>query len=118
MSSIAGANGLSSGISANTSATARALRGALNEGGVTFIKVGQMLSSRPDLVGPVFAEELSHLQAASTPVPWSQLEPMLAASQARPLGEIFAEINPEPLATASVAQVHTAGLTTGEEVVV
>ncbi len=101
-----------------SSGTARALRGALNDGGVTFIKVGQMLSSRPDLVGPVFAAELSHLQAASTPVPWQQLEPILAASQSRPLAEIFAEIDPEPLATASVAQVHTAVLITGESVVV
>ena len=110
--------GRSSATPATTSATARALRGALNEGGVTFIKVGQMLSSRPDLVGPVFATELSHLQAASTPLPWSQLEPVLAGSQARPLAEIFAEIDPEPLATASVAQVHTAALATGEAVVV
>lgn len=103
---------------AGSTGTARALRGALNEGGVTFIKVGQMLSTRPDLVGPVFAEELSHLQAASTPVPWDQLEPILAASQSRPLAETFAEINPEPLATASVAQVHTAVLASGESVVV
>lgn len=103
---------------APSSATARALRGALNEGGVTFIKVGQMLSSRPDLVGPVFAAELSHLQAASTPVPWDQLEPVVAASVNRPLPEVFAEIDPEPLATASVAQVHKAVLVTGEPVVI
>ncbi len=102
----------------NTSSTARALRNALNEGGVTFIKIGQILSSRPDVVGPVFAAELSHLQASSTPVPWPQLEPVLSASQSRPLSEIFAEVNPEPLAVASVAQVHTATLITGESVVV
>lgn len=103
---------------ARSTGTARALRGALNEGGVTFIKVGQMLSTRPDVIGPEFTEELSHLQAESTPVPWTQLEPILAASQPRPLAEIFAEINPEPLATASVAQVHTAVLLSGEPVVV
>ena len=107
-----------SGGPAVTSATASALRGALNEGGVTFIKIGQMLSSRPDVIGPVFAAELSHLQAASTPVPWNQLEPALVASQQRPLSEIFTAIDPEPLATASVAQVHTAVLTSGEQVVV
>ena len=118
LGSSTGRVGHGTGVSANTSATARALRGALNEGGVTFIKVGQMLSSRPDLVGPVFSAELSHLQAASTPLPWSQLEPVLVASQHRPLPEIFAEIDPEPLATASVAQVHTAVLVTGEQVVV
>ncbi len=103
---------------ADSSATARALRNALNEGGVTFIKIGQMLSSRPDVIGPVFAAELSHLQAASSPLPWSQLEAVLAASQRRPLSEIFAEIDPDPLAVASVAQVHTATLVTGEAVVV
>ncbi len=118
LGSSTGRVGHGTGVSANTSATARALRGALNEGGVTFIKVGQMLSSRPDLVGPVFSAELAHLQAASTPLPWSQLEPVLVASQQRPLPDIFAEIDPEPLATASVAQVHTAVLATGEQVVV
>lgn len=103
---------------ARTSGTARALRNALNEGGVTFIKMGQMLSTRPDLIGPVFTRELSSLQAASTPVAWAELEPILTASQQRPLAEIFAEIDHEPLATASVAQVHTATLITGEPVVV
>ena len=103
---------------ANSSATARALRNALNEGGVTFIKIGQMLSSRPDVIGPVFAAELSHLQAASSPIPWPQLEAVLAASQRRPLSEIFADIDSDPLAVASVAQVHTATLVTGEAVVV
>jgi ubiquinone biosynthesis protein len=103
---------------ANSSATARALRNALNEGGVTFIKIGQMLSSRPDVIGPVFAAELSHLQAASSPIPWPQLEAVLAASQRRPLSEIFADIDSSPLAVASVAQVHTATLVTGEAVVV
>jgi ubiquinone biosynthesis protein len=111
-------NGPATAEAARTSATARALRNALNEGGVTFIKMGQMLSTRPDLIGPVFTRELSSLQAHSTPVAWPELEPILAASQKQPLAEIFAEINQEPLATASVAQVHTATLMTGESVVV
>ena len=97
--------------------TARALRSALNDGGVTFIKIGQMLSSRPDIVGPTFARELSSLQTDSRPLPWSELEPAVRAALPRPMEEVFAAIDPEPLAVASVAQVHAARLVTGEEVV-
>jgi ubiquinone biosynthesis protein len=106
------------GSATNSSATARALCNALNEGGVTFIKIGQMLSTRPDLIGPVYARELSALQATTTPVDWSQLEAVLTTAQDRPLAEIFSDISSEPLAVASVAQVHTATLVTGEPVVV
>ena len=97
--------------------TARALRSALNDGGVTFIKIGQMLSSRPDIVGPTFARELSSLQTDSSPLPWSELEPVVRAALPRPTEEVFAAIDVEPLAVASVAQVHGARLLTGEEVV-
>ena len=97
--------------------TARALRSALNDGGVTFIKIGQMLSSRPDIVGPTFARELSSLQTDSRPLPWSELEPVVRAALPRPVEDVFAAIDAEPLAVASVAQVHAARLVTGEEVV-
>ncbi len=97
--------------------TARALRSALNDGGVTFIKIGQMLSSRPDIVGPTFARELSSLQTDSTALPWAELEPVVRAALPRPLDDVFDHIDPEPLAVASVAQVHAARLVTGEEVV-
>ena len=97
--------------------TARALRSALNDAGVTFIKIGQMLSSRPDIVGPTFARELSSLQTDSSPLPWSELEPVVRASLPRPVDEVFAVIDPDPLAVASVAQVHAATLVSGEEVV-
>ncbi|HEU4547183.1 MAG TPA: AarF/UbiB family protein [Microlunatus sp.] len=97
--------------------TARALRSALNDGGVTFIKIGQMLSSRPDIVGPTFARELSSLQTDSTPLPWSELEPVVRAALPRPVDEVFAHIDPDPLAVASVAQVHAGRLLSGDEVV-
>lgn len=97
--------------------TARALRSALNDGGVTFIKIGQMLSSRPDIVGPTFARELSSLQTDSTPLPWSELEPVVRAALPRPLEDVFATVDVDPLAVASVAQVHAARLISGEEVV-
>ena len=97
---------------------ARALTAALDDAGVTFVKVGQMLSARPDLVGPEFVHELTTLQSATTPVPWKELEPVLSASLGAPVSEVFAEIEPEPLAAASLGQVHAGVLTTGERVVV
>ena len=97
---------------------ARALRKALDEGGVAFIKLGQQLSTRRDLVPAEFVQELSSLQDQAAPVPWPDVEAVLTAELGRPPGEVFAAIDPEPLAAASVAQVHAARLTSGEPVVV
>jgi ubiquinone biosynthesis protein len=99
-------------------ALARSLRGALNDGGVTFTKIGQLLSTRPDLIGPGFAGELSQLQTSSSPVAWDQLEPLVVTAVGRPTEEVFTQIDREPLATASVAQVHTARLADGAAVVI
>ncbi|WP_017595829.1 ABC1 kinase family protein [Nocardiopsis potens] len=98
--------------------TARSLTAALNEAGVAFIKFGQMLSSRPDLVPDVFVRELSRLQTAADPEPWPRIEAAIEEALGRPLGEVFASVDPEPLAAASVAQVHAAELLGGERVVV
>lgn len=97
--------------------TARSLTAALNEAGVTFIKFGQMLSTRPDLVPEVFLTELANLQTRADPEPWPQIEAAIGAGLGRPVAEVFAEVDPEPLAAASVAQVHRATLRGGEEVV-
>ncbi len=98
---------------------ARALTDALDDAGVTFVKVGQMLSARPDLVGPEFVRELSTLQSATTPVAWSELESMLSATLGgKSVSEVFVEIEPEPLAAASLGQVHAGILRTGERVVI
>ncbi|AOS63215.1 ABC1 kinase family protein [Actinoalloteichus hymeniacidonis] len=97
---------------------ARSLRAALDEGGVTFVKLGQVLSTRQDLVSPEFIEELSALQDRAAPIPWEQASAVLTAELGRPLDEVFAEFEREPLATASIAQVYLARLVTGEEVVV
>ena len=96
----------------------RALRHALNDAGVTFIKAGQMLATRPDLLPPSYVRELSTLQTFSDPLPWSELEPVLAATLRRPTAEVFAEIDDQPLASASVGQVHAAVLHDGERVVI
>ncbi|WP_436534395.1 ABC1 kinase family protein [Actinoplanes sp. HUAS TT8] len=88
---------------------ARSLRDALDEGGVTFVKVGQLLSTRRDLLPAEFVEELTALQDRAAPVPWTALDLDVAP---------FAEVDREPLAAASVAQVHAARLADGTPVVV
>jgi ubiquinone biosynthesis protein len=102
----------------NGSSVPRALRLALNDAGVTFIKVGQMLSTRPDLVPAVYVRELSALQTSSAPLDWTDVEPVLRASLGRPVSEVLADVDPHPLATASVGQVHAGVLVSGEPVVI
>jgi ubiquinone biosynthesis protein len=97
---------------------ARSLRRALEDGGVTFVKLGQVLSTRPDLLPPAFIDELSKLQDQVPPAPFAEIERDLTEEFGRPLDEVFAEFDREPLGAASVAQVHRARLHTGEAVVV
>ena len=90
-------------------------REALEELGTTFVKLGQLLSSRPDLLPDVYIDELGKLVDEVPPVPYATLEPVTA----RELGlEHFASIDPEPLASASIAQIHRGLLKTGRAVVV
>ncbi|SDS14665.1 ubiquinone biosynthesis protein [Brevibacterium siliguriense] len=98
--------------------TARALKESLAEAGVTFVKLGQMLSTRRDILPPVFVRELETLQTQVTPEPWSVIEPAITERLGRPIGEVFARIGSTPLAAASVAQVHEATLLDGTEVIV
>jgi ubiquinone biosynthesis protein len=97
---------------------ARSVRQALDEGGVTFVKLGQVLSTRPDLLPLEFTEELGRLQDQATPAPWNQVEQVLAAELGGSPDEVFARFDRQPLAAASVAQVHAARLRSGAEVVV
>jgi ubiquinone biosynthesis protein len=80
------------------------------------VKFGQVLSTRRDLLPPEFITELARLQDRVSPLPWEQIEQVLGTE----LGgtDIFAEIDREPLASASMAQVHAATLRTGERVVI
>jgi ubiquinone biosynthesis protein len=97
---------------------ARSLRRALDEGGLTFVKLGQVLSTRRDLLPPEFIEELGALRDQAAPIPWADVERLVEQEYHAPLGDLFAEFDHEPLAAASVAQVHTARLLSGAEVVV
>ena len=96
---------------------ARSLTAALDEGGVTFVKLGQVLSTRRDLLPAEFVAELGRLQDRAAPAPWAEVEATLVAKLGRPVDEVFATVSPEPLAAASVAQVHAATLASGEQVV-
>ncbi|MCO5225922.1 MAG: AarF/UbiB family protein, partial [Thermomicrobiales bacterium] len=94
------------------------VRDALSESGVTFIKLGQILSTRRDLLPPEFIAAFSTLQTNARPLPWSEIEQAIIADLAgKRIDEVFAEIDHTPLASASIAQVHTATLLSGEEVV-
>ncbi|NUR27447.1 MAG: AarF/ABC1/UbiB kinase family protein [Catenulispora sp.] len=95
----------------------RSLREALNEGGLTFIKLGQILSTRRDLLPAPVIEELSLLQHQAAYVQWPQIEAVLIAEYGD-IDSVFARFDHEPMAAASVAQVHSARLVSGEEVVV
>lgn len=106
------------GASSSRARLARSLREALDDGGVTFVKLGQILSTRSDLLPVEFVEELRLLQDGAASAPWTEIEPVLVAELGGPVEETFAGFDREPLAAASVAQVYRARLRTGEEVVV
>ncbi len=94
------------------------LRLALQEIGPTAIKVGQALSSRPDLLPLRYIEELRQLQDHVPPFAFEQARAVIEEDLGKPLEELFACFDPEPLAAASLAQVHKAQLPSGEQVAV
>lgn len=98
--------------------TARRFRETLAELGPTFIKLGQILSSRPDILPADFIAELSLLQDSAAPMPLQTVLGLIEQGLGKPASELFASIDPEPLASASIAQVHRAKLSGGDEVVV
>lgn len=94
------------------------LRLALEELGPVFIKFGQMLSTRRDLLPTDIADELAKLQDDVPPFPAAESVAIIEAALGKPVAELFAAFEVEPMASASVAQVHQATLLTGELVVV
>lgn len=94
------------------------IREALQELGPIFVKFGQSLSTRQDLLPPDVGAELAKLQDQVPPFPAEQAREILERAYGRPPEEVFAEFEPEALAAASIAQVHAARLPTGEEVIV
>ncbi len=98
--------------------TSAVLLDVLQKLGPTFVKLGQVLSLRADIVGEEIARELSKLQNDVAPFPYKEAEAILEASFGKPVGQVFKSVESTPVAAASLAQVHRAYLPTGEEVAV
>jgi len=94
------------------------VRRALEEMGPTFIKLGQILATRMDLFSPEWIAEFEKLQDRVPSVPFAQIRQQLQEDLGATPEEVFAELIPEPLAAASIAQVHRAHLQDGDEVIV
>jgi ubiquinone biosynthesis protein len=103
---------------ARRESVARRFRTLLNELGPTYIKLGQVLSTRADLMPAAFIEELSMLQDRVPPFPLEQVYEQIQKALGRDARALFKSIEPEPLAAASIAQVHKAVTLDGEEVVI
>ena len=93
------------------------VRLALEELGPTFIKLGQLLSTRPDLISAEIIQELQKLQDHIPGVPYEEISAAIHQELGYPIEELFDTFEKQPLATASIAQVHRATLPSGEEVV-
>lgn len=100
------------------SSAAERLRLALEELGPTFVKLGQILSTRPDVIPQAFVHEFEKLQDNVPSFPFEDVRAQLERELGQPAEYFFAEIDPEPLAAASIAQVHRARLKSGEDVVI
>jgi ubiquinone biosynthesis protein len=93
------------------------IRRVFEELGPTFVKLGQLMSTRADLFPPEYLEEFKKLQNQVPPVPFEEIRPVIERELEHPVSEIFESIEEESLAAASVAQVHLAQLAEGERVV-
>lgn len=94
------------------------LRKAMEEAGGAFVKLGQMLSLRSDLIPTEYCEEFSKLQDAVKPFPYSQVKKIIEEDFGRPIHRVFKEFDKTPIASASVSQVHKAKLKNGVTVAV
>jgi ubiquinone biosynthesis protein len=103
---------------ATTSDRGRRLRSMLDELGPTFVKFGQLLSTRPDVVPPDIVVELRGLQDDASPIPFRQVQEVVEAELDLRMDRAFLEFDFAPLASASIGQVHRAVLPDGREVAV
>lgn len=90
------------------------LRNILVDLGPVYVKLGQLLSTRPDLLPREYIEALSTLQSNVPPVPWKAVEILLRQQLQKPLEQIFSSLDTEAVAAGSIAQVHRARLLSGE----
>jgi ubiquinone biosynthesis protein len=94
------------------------IRLALTELGTTFIKIGQILSTRADLVGPDLAEELGQLRSNTPPDPPQTVRDTILSELGKPVDALFVDFDEHPSASASIGQVHRARLAAGQAVVI
>jgi len=94
------------------------LRGALEEAGGVFVKLGQLLATRPDVIPQETADELALLHQDVEPAPRSEVEPALSAVFGKPVDQMFSDFDWSPIGAGSLGQVYRATLETGEKVVV
>lgn len=97
--------------------THQRIRLAMEELGPTFVKLGQVMATRVDIFPPDWIAEFEKLQSSVPPVPFEVLLPDLERALGRSPFDVFSELNPTPCGSASIAQVHRAKLSSGEEVV-
>ncbi|ERN40648.1 putative unusual protein kinase [Rubidibacter lacunae KORDI 51-2] len=96
--------------------TPAVLRNILIDLGPVYVKLGQLLSTRPDILPPDYTEALTALQANVPPVAWAEVEVLIRKQLNCPLEDAFETIDREPVAAGSIAQTHRARLMSGEEV--
>ena len=96
----------------------RRLRLTIEDLGPTYVKLGQILSTRSDLLPPEYLEELSYLQDRVAPASWESAKSVIESELDASIQDLFAQIDPSPMAAASLAQVHQAILPNGDDVVV
>ena len=98
--------------------TPTVLRNILIDLGPVYVKFGQLLSTRPDIIPPDYIEALTALQANVPPVAWNRIESLLQEQLNAPVEDVFSQFNQEPVAAGSIAQTHRATLKNGQEVAV
>ena len=94
------------------------LKNLLTDLGPTFIKFGQIISTRPDLIPFEIAEQLTMLQDSCPPIDFSKIKPCIEKGLGNTIANLYESVNEKPLASASIAQVHTAITKNGDEVVI
>ena len=101
----------------NSNPRGERIRNALEDLGPIFVKFGQMLSTRPDLLPPDIAQELAKLQDRVPPFPGHEARAVIEKAYGKPIEEVLQDFDEVPLASASIAQVHPARLADGREVI-
>ncbi len=102
----------------NEGLTPEKLRLVLEDLGPTFVKLGQMMSLRSDILPQEYCDELVKLRMNVRPVPWEEIEPFLVSTYGKPLDEVFSKVDDVPMGSASIAQVYRAELLDGSPVAI